>query len=275
MDYIQFDTNRVGGLTQARKIAALAEAHSIPVIPHAGQMHNYHVVMASLNSPMAEYLSAGGRRSRQRVVLVHLRRRAEAEGRLHRPGRNMPGLGLTINEAVAEEIRSYRVTQSHDPMTRLVQLQKGTVRRVALVEEPHLRVLATVHFGLCTRAVDAIRDRNEHSSTPRAGSRERRMRWTTTRLRRHVATGSSCRPIDHPEEPRAASSRGTGLTHLGSAETARRCMCAPRDEMTDSMKMFRWGVEGGRPAAGQIGTRSRVVLQGQRYDPPRARRAAR
>jgi L-alanine-DL-glutamate epimerase-like enolase superfamily enzyme len=55
VDYIQFDTNRVGGLTQARKIAALAEAHSIPVIPHAGQMHNYHVVMASLNSPLAEF----------------------------------------------------------------------------------------------------------------------------------------------------------------------------------------------------------------------------
>ena len=28
VDYIQFDTNRVGGITQARKIAALAEAHS-------------------------------------------------------------------------------------------------------------------------------------------------------------------------------------------------------------------------------------------------------
>jgi L-alanine-DL-glutamate epimerase-like enolase superfamily enzyme len=55
VDYIQFDTNRVGGLTQARKIAALAEAYSIPVIPHAGQMHNYHIVMASLNSPMAEF----------------------------------------------------------------------------------------------------------------------------------------------------------------------------------------------------------------------------
>jgi L-alanine-DL-glutamate epimerase-like enolase superfamily enzyme len=55
VDYIQFDTNRVGGLTQARKICALAEAHSVPVIPHAGQMHNFHVVMASLNSPMAEF----------------------------------------------------------------------------------------------------------------------------------------------------------------------------------------------------------------------------
>jgi L-rhamnonate dehydratase len=55
LDCLQFDTNRVGGITQARKIAALAEAHSIPVIPHAGQMHNYHLVMASFNSPMAEY----------------------------------------------------------------------------------------------------------------------------------------------------------------------------------------------------------------------------
>jgi L-rhamnonate dehydratase len=55
VDYIQFDTNRVGGISQARKISAMAEAFSIPVIPHAGQMHNYHIVMASLNSPMAEF----------------------------------------------------------------------------------------------------------------------------------------------------------------------------------------------------------------------------
>jgi L-alanine-DL-glutamate epimerase-like enolase superfamily enzyme len=55
VDYIQFDTSRVGGITAARKIAALAEAYSVPVIPHAGQLHNYHLVMASYNSPMAEY----------------------------------------------------------------------------------------------------------------------------------------------------------------------------------------------------------------------------
>jgi L-rhamnonate dehydratase len=55
LDYIQFDTNRVGGISQARKICALAEAFSIPVVPHAGQMHNFHVVMASLNCPMAEF----------------------------------------------------------------------------------------------------------------------------------------------------------------------------------------------------------------------------
>jgi L-alanine-DL-glutamate epimerase-like enolase superfamily enzyme len=55
VDYIQFDTNRVGGISQARKISAMAESFGVPVVPHAGQMHNYHIVMASLNSPMAEF----------------------------------------------------------------------------------------------------------------------------------------------------------------------------------------------------------------------------
>ncbi len=55
MDVIQFDTNRVGGISQAQKICALAEAHGIDVVPHAGQMHNYHVVMANVAAPMAEY----------------------------------------------------------------------------------------------------------------------------------------------------------------------------------------------------------------------------
>jgi L-rhamnonate dehydratase len=55
LDYIQFDTNRVGGISQARKISALAESFQVPVVPHAGQMHNYPVVMASLNSPIAEF----------------------------------------------------------------------------------------------------------------------------------------------------------------------------------------------------------------------------
>ena len=55
VDYVQFDTNRVGGITQAKKICTLAEAYQIPVIPHAGQMHNFHIVASSIISPMAEY----------------------------------------------------------------------------------------------------------------------------------------------------------------------------------------------------------------------------
>jgi L-alanine-DL-glutamate epimerase-like enolase superfamily enzyme len=52
---VQYDTNRVGGITVAHKINALCEAYSVPVIPHAGQMHNYHLTMSSLNCPISEY----------------------------------------------------------------------------------------------------------------------------------------------------------------------------------------------------------------------------
>lgn len=52
---LQYDTNRVGGITAAQKINAIAEAHQVPVIPHAGQMHNYHLTMANANCPMSEY----------------------------------------------------------------------------------------------------------------------------------------------------------------------------------------------------------------------------
>ena len=54
-DVLQFDTNRVGGITQAVKICALAEAFGLTVVPHAGQVHNYHVVASQPACPMAEY----------------------------------------------------------------------------------------------------------------------------------------------------------------------------------------------------------------------------
>jgi L-alanine-DL-glutamate epimerase-like enolase superfamily enzyme len=54
-DIVQFDVNRVGGITAAKKIADLCEAYDITVIPHAGQMHNYHVTLSSFASPIAEY----------------------------------------------------------------------------------------------------------------------------------------------------------------------------------------------------------------------------
>jgi L-alanine-DL-glutamate epimerase-like enolase superfamily enzyme len=54
-DIAQFDVNRVGGITAAKKIANLCEAYDVTVIPHAGQMHNYHMTMSSFAGPIAEY----------------------------------------------------------------------------------------------------------------------------------------------------------------------------------------------------------------------------
>jgi L-rhamnonate dehydratase len=99
LDYIQFDTNRVGGITQARKIAALAEAHSVPVIPHAGQMHNYHVVMASLNSPMAEYFPIVDVEVGNELFWYLFQGEPKAENGCIDLSDDTPGLGLTVNES--------------------------------------------------------------------------------------------------------------------------------------------------------------------------------
>jgi L-rhamnonate dehydratase len=103
LDYIQFDTNRVGGLTQARKIAAMAEAYSVPVIPHAGQMHNYHVVMASLNSPMAEYFPVVDVEVGNELFWYIFNGEPKAKDGFIDLDENVPGLGLTINEAAPEK----------------------------------------------------------------------------------------------------------------------------------------------------------------------------
>ena len=103
VDYIQFDTNRVGGITQARKIAALAEAHSVPVIPHAGQMHNYHLVMASLNSPMAEYFPVVDVEVGNELFWYVFQGEPRAQNGCIDLDNNTPGLGLTINESGLEQ----------------------------------------------------------------------------------------------------------------------------------------------------------------------------
>jgi L-rhamnonate dehydratase len=103
LDYIQFDTNRVGGITQARKIAALAEAHSVPVIPHAGQMHNYHLVMASLNSPMAEYFPIVDIEVGNELFWYVFQGEPKSNEGYINLDDDTPGLGLTINETALEQ----------------------------------------------------------------------------------------------------------------------------------------------------------------------------
>jgi hypothetical protein len=59
-------------------------------------------------------------------------------------------------------------------------------------------------------------------------------------------------PFDHPTDPAHCYVTGTGLTHFSSAAT-RQSMHAVQTEETDSMRMYRWGLEGGRPAANVVG----------------------
>lgn len=55
VDILQPDVNRMGGITEAKKVWAMAAAYDLQVTPHAGQLHNYHLIMSHMNSPIAEY----------------------------------------------------------------------------------------------------------------------------------------------------------------------------------------------------------------------------
>lgn len=60
-------------------------------------------------------------------------------------------------------------------------------------------------------------------------------------------------PLDHPD-PAHCLVAGTGLTHLGSAQ-ARDAMhtklAVAEETLSDSMKIFRWGLQGGKPTDGR------------------------
>jgi hypothetical protein len=70
-------------------------------------------------------------------------------------------------------------------------------------------------------------------------------------------------PLDHPDEPARCLVSGTGLTHLGSAKDRQSMHATAEAELTDSMKIFRWGLEGGRPAAGQVGVAPEWFYKGR------------
>jgi hypothetical protein len=71
-------------------------------------------------------------------------------------------------------------------------------------------------------------------------------------------------PVDH-EDPAHCMIAGTGLTHLGSA-SARDAMHVKLEgkaaELTDSLKMFKMGLEGGRPAKGETGVQPEWFYKG-------------
>ncbi|MBP7336659.1 AraD1 family protein [Niveispirillum sp.] len=78
-----------------------------------------------------------------------------------------------------------------------------------------------------------------------------------------LAGGRVLSPLDHPDHAHLLVA-GTGLTHLGSAEgrdKMHRDLADPTKQ-TDSMRMFRLGLEGGKPAQGEIGVQPEWFYKG-------------
>ncbi len=88
----------------------------------------------------------------------------------------------------------------------------------------------------------------------------------TVDLQAALDEGRVLLPLDHPD-PAHLHLTGTGLTHLGSAAT-RNSMHAKADPetLTDSMKMFRMGIEGGKPAAVAVGVQPEWFYKGNGFN---------
>ena len=85
----------------------------------------------------------------------------------------------------------------------------------------------------------------------------------TVDIRRALAEGRVLAPLDHPDSAHLIVT-GTGLTHLGSAE-GRDSMhkdLSDHGKLSDSMKMFKLGLEAGKPAAGQEGAQPEWFYKG-------------
>ncbi|MFN3720317.1 MAG: AraD1 family protein [Rhizobium rhizophilum] len=79
-----------------------------------------------------------------------------------------------------------------------------------------------------------------------------------------AAEGKLDCPVRHPD-PAHMYLTGTGLTHTGSA-SARDNMHADTAGMSDSMKMFRMGMEGGKPKPGEIGVQPEWFYKGNGFN---------
>jgi hypothetical protein len=135
-------------------------------------------------------------------------------------------------------------------MTHFVQIHDGSTRAVAAVDGRHLRLLHgadSVYEAVISAALTGV----PLPDWLAASVTDQRVDYD------EVYDGrSSWRllpPIDHPTEPARCLVSGTGLTHLGSAADRQRMHEASASEMTDSMRMFQLGIEGGKPADGRIG----------------------
>jgi hypothetical protein len=135
-------------------------------------------------------------------------------------------------------------------MTRLIQIKKGNVRRVALVEEPNIRLLDTcssiyelAHLAIAAgmKLSDIARQRARPDTLDYDSIYSGRSDWQLLPA------------IDHPDEAARCLISGTGLTHLGSARNRQSMHEIAPENLTDSMKIFQWGVENGRPPEGSIG----------------------
>nr|WP_315217311.1 AraD1 family protein [uncultured Duganella sp.] len=131
-------------------------------------------------------------------------------------------------------------------------------RQIGMLEQDTIRIIDgySTTYAL---AQDAIR-----KSTGLAALVEKSVGSATASFEAVAATGRLLAPLDHTDDAHTYVT-GTGLTHLGSADTRdamHKKIGGDVESLSDSMKMFRMGVEGGKPAAGEAGVQPEWFYKG-------------
>jgi hypothetical protein len=142
----------------------------------------------------------------------------------------------------------------------LIQFTDDSGKRAVGVTEGGTTSVVAGASSVYALAVEAI----ERGVDLRAVVMEKGLAGTVDKARL-AAEGRLLAPIDHPD-PAHLHVTGTGLTHLGSASTRdamhKSNQQAAEAPLTDSMKMFRMGLEGGKPAPGEVGVQPEWFYKG-------------
>jgi len=140
---------------------------------------------------------------------------------------------------------------------RLIQcVYQGQVHAAQVESDSQVRLLDADTYSLARRAIAAGRSL---ADIVEAAATETQLDYAQL-----IDEKSLLPPLTHPD-PAHCLVTGTGLTHLGSADT-RSAMHAKtqvsESELTDSMRMFKLGVEGGKPQAGTSGAQPEWFYKG-------------
>lgn len=141
----------------------------------------------------------------------------------------------------------------------LVQLGNRGSRAVAMVDGESLRVLDNC-TSMYELARGAIRDGRGLAES--AGRLVGNKTFTYVDVYQGRGEWRLLVPFDHPYDPARLLVSGTGLTHKASADN-RAAMHGPENQnLTDSMRMYRMGKEGGRPSAESVGVQPEWFYKG-------------
>jgi len=97
-DIVQPDITWLGGMTEARRVVALASSYDVLVIPHGSSVYSYHLQYAFANCPMAEFLNLSPKSDRIEPYFGTLfpDEPLPKDGFIDLPDR--PGFGVTLNK---------------------------------------------------------------------------------------------------------------------------------------------------------------------------------